>query len=378
MNSLGKNIKKIRKQIGYTQEELALQIGVTPQAVSRWESETGMPDISFVVPLAKALGVTTDTLFGYESSGIDDSLYIALRRKIEQIEANSKSIQQAALESCKYMLKKVSENPDNYIYSVYYVEQTANLSRYIHDDKDVQDKWPEYRDLAIKYGSNAIRFNKDKEWVERAHFALSWIYIHDGKYELAKEHIEQLPSVASNRLQESLFAQLTLFESGIDGMEKEYIINLQYFVRAINKENMYAVQSFAWGNPQKAVTYGEWALGLMEKFSRIEELKSYCRGFVRDIYRLMIFAEVKLNRLEDAVKHFEELKREMQKFYIYHQEVLASAEKREKYNERTIGFMENYTQEFIEKKQQEVLEFVTNNCEGKYADTFVKMLNKEK
>ena len=45
MNLIGNNIKIIRKQIGLTQEELALHIGVTPQAVSRWENGTGMLNI---------------------------------------------------------------------------------------------------------------------------------------------------------------------------------------------------------------------------------------------------------------------------------------------------------------------------------------------
>lgn len=37
MISLGNNIKYARKKLGLTQEELASQIGVTPQAVSKWE-----------------------------------------------------------------------------------------------------------------------------------------------------------------------------------------------------------------------------------------------------------------------------------------------------------------------------------------------------
>ena len=40
MISLGNNIKYARKKLGLTQEELATQIGVTPQAVSKWEKGT--------------------------------------------------------------------------------------------------------------------------------------------------------------------------------------------------------------------------------------------------------------------------------------------------------------------------------------------------
>lgn len=146
------------------------------------------------------------------------------------------------------MLKKVYEDPDNYIYSVYYVEQVANLSRFVDFEHFAEDKWPEYRELAIKYGSNAIRFANDKEWVERAHFALAWIYIHDRNFAYAREHIEQLPSVASNRLQESILAQLAGFENGADAMQEILTHNLQSFARAINKENMYAMETFSWHN----------------------------------------------------------------------------------------------------------------------------------
>lgn len=53
MNTICENIKVMRKRCGYTQEELADQLGVTAQAISRWESGVGMPDVSLIVPLAR-------------------------------------------------------------------------------------------------------------------------------------------------------------------------------------------------------------------------------------------------------------------------------------------------------------------------------------
>ena len=66
-NSLGANIRIFRKNKGFTQEELAGMLGVTPQAVSRWESEAGLPDVSMIVPIARTLGITTDALLGYNA-----------------------------------------------------------------------------------------------------------------------------------------------------------------------------------------------------------------------------------------------------------------------------------------------------------------------
>lgn len=67
-NTMGQIIGKLRKERGFTQEELAEQLGVAFQAVSKWENETGMPDISQVVPLASVLGVSTDMLYGIEGT----------------------------------------------------------------------------------------------------------------------------------------------------------------------------------------------------------------------------------------------------------------------------------------------------------------------
>lgn len=62
--TMGQIIKRLRKERSLTQEELAEQLGISAPAVSKWENNTAMPDISQIVPLANLFGVTTDVLFG--------------------------------------------------------------------------------------------------------------------------------------------------------------------------------------------------------------------------------------------------------------------------------------------------------------------------
>lgn len=71
-NSIGQTIKKLRKERNLTQDELAEQLNVTAQAVSKWENETGLPDISQIIPLASVFGVSTDILFGIEGASEND------------------------------------------------------------------------------------------------------------------------------------------------------------------------------------------------------------------------------------------------------------------------------------------------------------------
>ena len=73
--TMGQIIRRLRKERNLTQEELAQQLNVTFQAISRWENETGMPDISQIVPLSNVFGVTTDVLFGRD--GMDGDEVIA-------------------------------------------------------------------------------------------------------------------------------------------------------------------------------------------------------------------------------------------------------------------------------------------------------------
>ena len=60
--TIGSRISKYRKEKGMTQEELASRLGVSSQAVSKWENDLSCPDISLLPALCQALGVTSDEL----------------------------------------------------------------------------------------------------------------------------------------------------------------------------------------------------------------------------------------------------------------------------------------------------------------------------
>ena len=72
MNTIGSRIAQKRKDLGLTQEELAQQLGVSSQAVSKWENDISCPDISLLPALAKVLCCTTDALL----SGKEDAVRV--------------------------------------------------------------------------------------------------------------------------------------------------------------------------------------------------------------------------------------------------------------------------------------------------------------
>lgn len=60
--SFGKTIKKLHRDREMTQEQLAEILSISPQAVSRWETDMAMPDISLIAPLCNLFNVTSDEL----------------------------------------------------------------------------------------------------------------------------------------------------------------------------------------------------------------------------------------------------------------------------------------------------------------------------
>jgi transcriptional regulator with XRE-family HTH domain len=63
--TLGKRIVENRKRLILTQEQLAEKLGITAQAVSKWENDQSCPDITMLPKLAEIFGISTDELLGY-------------------------------------------------------------------------------------------------------------------------------------------------------------------------------------------------------------------------------------------------------------------------------------------------------------------------
>ena len=68
--TIGSRISQYRKAKSMTQEELAGKLGVSAQAVSKWENDASCPDISLLPQLCRILGITADELLTGKSSEV--------------------------------------------------------------------------------------------------------------------------------------------------------------------------------------------------------------------------------------------------------------------------------------------------------------------
>ncbi len=70
----GENIRHYRTKAGLTQEQLGEKVGVSSQAVSKWESDASLPDTSLLPEIARALSTTIDALFSYDQTSQESML----------------------------------------------------------------------------------------------------------------------------------------------------------------------------------------------------------------------------------------------------------------------------------------------------------------
>ena len=290
--SLGNNIKKYRRDLGITQEELAGILCITSQAVSKWESGAGLPDVTQIVPLAQALNVSTDALFGFASESYDHKL-------AEQISFEANTLRdsgdpaQGALAAAEFLDKKCEENIFNYKIMMRYVQSIAHMSRFVNQNnvyykgllEDNQKEWNRMVKMAENRAMQVIRYSEEKELADDCHYALAWLYWHTKEYEKGRQHIAALPSINSNMLQETLLPYYisATSDQGMEGWLSQVRDNYQNFIRAINKQIVYAAESMMWSCSLEEVESNcLWGISVMDKFLENEKMRAYCQGFYRE------------------------------------------------------------------------------------------------
>ncbi len=149
---IGNKIKDLRTKRKITQEQLAVAIGVTPQAISRWESGTGYPDIEYLPALANYFGVSSDELLGINRDERE--------KRIDDIyqEAYAVACTGDHKRSIRMWLEGIMEFPDSFKLISQYVSEVHLYGWMLEDSADHEKRAFIYIDrILAECADNGIR-----------------------------------------------------------------------------------------------------------------------------------------------------------------------------------------------------------------------------
>ena len=329
--NLGSNIRNFRKNKGFTQEELAGMLGVTPQAVSRWESEAGMPDVSMIVPIAQTLGVTTDALLGYQQQSQDDRVTRSIFEKMDELEDVSDP-GGSELKIVEYLAEEVAKNPMNYDVVLKYVQRAAGLSYYIDMQGLLADDPERAQGIltdAIRKGLNIIRYCNEPVKINKAHHALAWIYIHMKDYDNAREHVNVLPSLKGHCIREDMNLSLVFFEKGYDAMKDNAVeLGTRVFELITSQAEKLTTFYCYFGPLEDAIEICDWCDSVINTYASKPEYKveENYKWVLRKLNFSKMSAYVRAGQNKKAEEVRDKYLNEIREKGVYSEEELKSVE----------------------------------------------------
>ena len=360
--SLGNNIKRYRKDLGITQEELANTLCVTSQAVSKWESGAGLPDITQVIPLAQALNVSTDALFGFNAESYDVKLAEEVKKKADELRDSGEQ-SQGALNAVDYLDKQCETNIFNYGIYTRYVQAVAHMSRYVNPNNSyysglLEDDGKQWKQIIRQTENRAmqvIRYADNKKLSDECHYALAWLCWHTQEWGKGRQHIEALPSISNNMLQETLLPYYINrdTEEGKKNWQTQIRDNYQNYIRAINKQIVYTAEAMMWvSSLEETEENCRWGIAIMDEFMKNDKMKAYCQGFYRETYKFLIAAYLRNNEPKKAAAEWAILNAKINDYVDFCKEI------NEKNNDEIVSLygikaannIASYTREWIDGK----------------------------
>lgn len=255
MNNLGEKIKTLRKKMDITQEELAERLGVSYQAVSKWETNSSYPDITMLPILANLFNITTDELLGVDISKKQERIDEILQ-EMQRLNNSGKVKEYFDFVSSAY--KEYPNNiriMDKYIWQLVYDPNCINIEKNEFEGPKV------HKDQLIKLGNRILNECHDDENIRcSALCMLSTVYDSNGNREKALEYIQRLPSIFNSKEWELSY----FYEKGTT----DWWEHKRAFICEISEELFISIRDCAlWAN----VTPNE-RLKLLNKASALLEL----------------------------------------------------------------------------------------------------------
>ena len=183
---IGEKLKKLRRNRDLTQEEVANHIGISFQAISKWERGDGYPDITMLPTLANYFEVSVDELIGMEE--------ISSAQRLDDI--NQKWQENRALgnhkENVELMRNALKNHPNN---ALLLMQLSCSLERLEGTEKEKK----EYLKESIMLHEQILKYCDDSEIRGAALCNLSDAYYRYGDYEKAVEYATKLPNLYKTR-----------------------------------------------------------------------------------------------------------------------------------------------------------------------------------
>ena len=195
--SMGQIIRSLRKERGLTQEELAEQLNITYQAVSRWENNTGMPDISQIVPLANVFGVSTDVLFGKEDTDCQKEIDECMAKAEDRLcnPPENLNVLENRRECCEDVLAVLKIYPNNYELLAYSIGNICCLVDQYYWDPDAESKKAErqfWENECIRQANVILAHCTDSRYLNAANKWMTVLYRRMQNFEKAEEHARKI------------------------------------------------------------------------------------------------------------------------------------------------------------------------------------------